>query len=189
MIILVDQIREGGLVVEESLGVEQLAPALGSGAADTGFRAMDGGRLKVFLQKVGGGVLLQGDLDARLMGPCKRCLADVSLALPVAFTLNLVPRLDAPGVEEEGEDSPNRKSTGSFDLADADEELFDGKTIDLDPILREQVLLALPMYVVCDEGCKGLCSRCGQNLNERECGCEKGRVDPRLAALKDIKLN
>ena len=81
------------------------------------------------------------------------------------------------------------ESEGSFDLQDTDEEVFDGKTIDLDPIVREQVLLALPMGVVCREDCQGLCAQCGQNLNEKKCGCEQRVIDPRLAALKDIKLN
>ena len=192
MIVQVDQIREGGLVREKALSEEQLAWMLGE--ADTGFSALSGSRFKVLLQKVGRGVLLQGEFDIRVKGLCKRCLAEVDLALPATFTLNLVPYSAAPSPDgdEEGspeQDPPHRASVGSFDLAEADEELFDGKTIDLDPIVREQVLLALPMYVVCDERCRGLCGRCGQDLNEKECGCKQGQVDPRLAALKDIKLN
>jgi uncharacterized protein len=45
------------------------------------------------------------------------------------------------------------------------------------------------MSVVCREDCQGLCAQCGQNLNEKKCGCEQRVIDPRLAALKDIKLN
>ena len=74
-----------------------------------------------------------------------------------------------------------------MDLAEQD--TFDGKVIDLDPIVREQLLLALPMSAVCTEDCKGLCTVCGQNLNEKQCGCDTRQVDPRLAALKNIKLN
>ena len=70
-----------------------------------------------------------------------------------------------------------------------DAEPFDGKTIDLDPIIREQVLLALPVSVLCREDCKGLCTVCGEDLNEKDCGCERKVVDVRLAKLKDIKLN
>ena len=55
--------------------------------------------------------------------------------------------------------------------------------------MREQVLLALPMHAACGEDCKGLCGTCGQNLNEGQCGCATSQVDPRLAALKNIKLN
>lgn len=55
--------------------------------------------------------------------------------------------------------------------------------------MREQVLLALPMSAVCREDCKGLCAQCGQNLNEKQCGCEQKVIDPRLAPLMNIKLN
>jgi len=124
--------------------------------------------------------------------PCKRCLVDVALDLPVSFTLNLVPeslvRSDEPE-DEEPEDRGQGEMAGSFGLEDADEEVFDGKTIDLDPIVREQVLLALPMNAVCREDCKGLCAQCGQNLNEKQCGCEQKVIDPRLAPLMNIKLN
>jgi uncharacterized protein len=77
----------------------------------------------------------------------------------------------------------------SFELDEVDAEAFDGKTIDLDPIVREQVLLALPVSVLCREDCKGLCSVCGQDLNESDCGhAGRAEVDVRLAKLKDIKL-
>jgi uncharacterized protein len=108
----------------------------------------------------------------------------------VDFTLNLVPKAPAKGDEAaEGEDDEGAREAGSFRLDDANQESFDGKTIDLDPILREQVLLALPMHALCREDCKGLCGMCGQNLNEATCGCEPKGMDPRLAALKNIKLN
>jgi uncharacterized protein len=74
-------------------------------------------------------------------------------------------------------------------LEDADEEWFDGKRIDLDPILREQVLLALPMSLLCAESCRGLCPVCGENLNLKDCRCERKVADPRWMALKDIKLS
>ena len=77
----------------------------------------------------------------------------------------------------------------SFELDEVDAEPFNGKTIDLDPVVREQVLLALPVSVVCRDDCKGLCSTCGQDLNEQDCGHGKVKeVDVRLAKLKDIKL-
>ena len=76
-----------------------------------------------------------------------------------------------------------------FDLAAADHEVFDGKTINLATIVREQVLLALPMSVVCKEDCRGLCPICGQDQNQSACDCERHVPDPRFAALKNIKLS
>lgn len=189
MFIFVDEIGPEGLELDAPVKVGLLEDALGRDGAETGFRAAGGAQLKASLHRVSGGVLLEGRFSAPLAAPCKRCLADVLLALPVSFTLNLIARKRAQ--EELGpiEDDERAESAGSFDLDQADQEFFDGKTIDLDPILREQVLLALPMNVVCSEDCQGLCPMCGQNLNEGKCGCEPKTVDPRFAVLKDMKLN
>jgi uncharacterized protein len=107
--------------------------------------------------------------------------------VPVDFDLTLVPADEyADGEpEKEGVRGP---VAGSFAPEQAEEETYTGKVIDLDPIVREQLLLALPSYPVCSEGCKGLCPVCGGNLNERECGCDRHVPDPRWAGLKNVKL-
>ena len=64
---------------------------------------------------------------------------------------------------------------------------YQGKLIDLDPLVEEQVLLALPAYPVCEEGCKGLCPVCGQNQNEKACGCDRHVPDPRWAGLAKFR--
>lgn len=190
MVIFVDEIGPEGLELDAPVEVGLLKEALDRESPETGFRPMGGAQLKASLRRVSGGVLLEGRLSAPLVAPCKRCLADVRLALPVAFTLNLIARTQmAPEGLGPIEDDERAKSAGSFELDEADQEFFDGKTIDLDPILREQVLLALPMNVICSEDCQGLCPMCGQNLNEGKCGCEPKTVDPRFAVLKDVKLN
>jgi uncharacterized protein len=194
MLVKIEQIRDNGLQLDEPIGLELLQEVLGGAGQDTGFRATRPSTLRASLKKLSGGVLLQGSLDAQVTAPCKRCLKDVTLEVPVAFTLNLVPEAlargeDVGGEEETAEEKAQGERAGSFELEDADEVIFDGKTIDLDPIVREQVLLALPMSAVCREDCKGLCAQCGQNLNEKQCGCEKKVIDPRLAPLMNIKLN
>jgi uncharacterized protein len=197
MLVKIEQIREEGLRLAEPVSTALLQEALdldarSAGGADTAFKALGPAQLKAFLRKVSGGVLLEGSLDVPASIPCKRCVTDVKLDIPVRFTLNLVPESLVRRDEDEAEEAVRGgegESEGSFDLQDTDEEVFDGKTIDLDPIVREQVLLALPMSVVCREDCQGLCAQCGQNLNEKKCGCEQRVIDPRLAALKDIKLN
>lgn len=193
MVVKIEQIQETGLKLDEPIALELLQEVLGGSGQDTGFRATRPSTLHASLRKVSGGVLVQGNFTAHLAAPCKRCLVDVTVDLPVSFTLNLVPesllRGDDAGDDKEAEDRESSELAGSFELEDADEEVFDGKTIDLDPIVREQVLLALPMNAVCCEDCKGLCAQCGQNLNEKQCGCETKVVDPRLAPLMNIKLN
>jgi uncharacterized protein len=188
MVVTVDQIREGGLSLDETLSESFLTHALAE-VKDTGFRPEGPALLHVKLQKTGSGVLLRGSTEVTVHTPCRRCLADVHLGVPVSFTLNLVSQAALAGDDEDRGDDEQSERGGSFELERADEELFDGKTIDLDPLVREQVLLALPMHAVCREDCKGLCGSCGQNLNEGQCGCATTQVDPRLAALKNIKLN
>ena len=57
--------------------------------------------------------------------------------------------------------------------------------LDVTEVARQHLLLALPMVPVCRPDCRGLCPRCGANLNERECGCQRDEVDPRLAPLRN----
>jgi uncharacterized protein len=190
MLVKIEEIRNEGLQVNKQMSLEQLGEAL----EGSGFRATEPLSVAADLRKVSGGVLLKGSFTTRVLTPCKRCLTDARLELPVSFTLNLIPEAlaRAEGLvddeEEGGEDRGGGETGGTFDLDDADEELFDGKVINLQPILREQVLLSLPMNAVCKEDCRGLCTQCGQNLNEKQCGCDTSFVDPRLAALKNIKV-
>jgi uncharacterized protein len=121
-------------------------------------------------------------------GSCRRCLAPVTLDVPVDFELTLVPADEYEDGPDPAQDRNQGRVAGSFEPEEAEEEAYTGKVIDLDPILREQTILALPGYPVCRETCRGLCPACGTNLNERECGCERRAPDPRWAALKDIKL-
>jgi uncharacterized protein len=69
---------------------------------------------------------------------------------------------------------------------DLEECYYSGDMIDLDEILREQIILALPMYPRCVEECRGLCPVCGVDLNKETCDCQRDEVDPRLAVLKTL---
>jgi uncharacterized protein len=188
MVVSVDQIREGGLSLDEPLSEAFLTHALVD-VKDTGFRPQSGATLHVQLRKTASGVVVQGNTEVAVQSPCRRCLGEVPIRVPVSFTLHLVA---APTLRDatsgKGEDEQAERE-GSFDLTRSDEELFDGRKIDLDPLVREQVLLALPMHALCSEDCQGLCGRCGQNLNEARCACQIESVDPRLEGLKNIKLN
>jgi uncharacterized protein len=189
MRITVEQIGEAGLDVQEPLSRTWLDGAL-SGDRSVGFSATGPANLSAHLEKFEGGVLLRAQSTPRLSTACRRCLRPVELSVPVSFSLSLVPRAslsrrladDAPAPEPE-------KAKGSFDPHDADQETFDGRAIELDPIVREQLLLALPMDALCRDDCKGLCAICGQDLNERSCGCKAELKDPRWEKLKSLKLS
>ncbi len=191
MVVKVEEIREEGLNLREPIPRALLSEAVGEGTGAP-FRAGGDAELEASLHRVSGGVLLRGRLAAPMAASCKRCLAEVPIKLPVEFTLSLVAKAAKPRESQENggrEEGQEGDLTGSFELEAADVEPFDGKRIDLDPIVREQVMLALPMDVVCREDCRGLCAGCGQNRNEAGCSCAPKAIDPRLAALKNIKIN
>ncbi|HET8668748.1 MAG TPA: DUF177 domain-containing protein, partial [Terriglobales bacterium] len=60
--------------------------------------------------------------------------------------------------------------------------------LELEDVLREQVLLSVPIKTVCRDECKGFCPHCGKNLNVETCSCKPAAADPRWDALKGIKL-
>ncbi|HET9552051.1 MAG TPA: DUF177 domain-containing protein [Anaeromyxobacteraceae bacterium] len=143
----------------------------------------------VRLEKVERRVLVKASASAELQAECGRCLTPVTADVPVEFELTLVPADEYEERDGAAEDTSHQPVAGSFAAEEAEEETYQGKIVDLDPILREQVLLALPGYPVCREECKGLCSVCGANLNERECGCDRKVPDPRWAGLAKLKLD
>ena len=195
------------LTVSEAIKPETMAEYLADAG---GFSLARATPRTVTFKRVSGRVLVRGGFVGNFSVPCKRCLSDETIEVPVDFSLRMVEEArrseedDAQAGEGAGGGTGRRKKrtkqqkkdddgeaeiAASFELDEIDAEPFDGKTIDLDPIVREQVLLALPVAVVCREDCKGLCTVCGQNLNESDCGhAGKKEVDVRLAKLKDIKL-
>ncbi|MEW5739655.1 MAG: DUF177 domain-containing protein [Myxococcota bacterium] len=206
MFVKIEEIQDPGLELKESIKPEVLTGAL---ADAPGFTLVSSRPLSASFKRVSGQVHLKGAFGAVVKAPCRRCLKDVTLDLPVEFALRMVPqsprrededdeeletargpgRGAGRGKRQKKDDDGQAPSAASFELDEIDAEPFDGKTIDLDPVIREQVLLALPATVLCREDCRGLCSTCGQDLNEQDCGhAEKKEVDVRLAKLKDIKL-
>ena len=182
----IDEIKEAGLDRSWDVTREQLDEVVRDERA--GYRAAAAAHVSARLERLARRVRLRAATRAELACPCGRCLAPVTVAVPVEFELSLVPAEEAgPSAGGEGRKRDEGPVGGTFRAEDADEERYRGKVIDLDPILREQILLSLPAYPVCRDGCKGLCSACGQNLNERDCGCERRVPDPRWAGLEKLK--
>jgi uncharacterized protein len=65
---------------------------------------------------------------------------------------------------------------------------YEGDQVDLSPLVREQIILALPTRPLCRDNCKGLCASCGINLNTQACSCTVSGGDPRLAVLRTLKV-
>jgi len=125
-------------------------------------------------------IRLRGKLETSLEVSCARCLDSVVLPVKRVFDLLYRPL---------GTDSGHAE----LSVTDAEAEIgyYRGDGLLLEDTLREQVLLDVPLKTVCREDCKGLCSRCGKNLNEGACSCADELEDPRWSALKEIrtKLN
>jgi DUF177 domain-containing protein len=182
----IDEIKDAGLDRSWDLTREQLDAAVAGDRA--GYRARGPAHVDAHLEKVERRVRVEAKAAAPLTVACGRCLSPVSVDVPVDFELTLVPADEYEEEEPRGEQDAKARPGGSFEAAEAEEETYSGKTVDLDPFVREQIVLALPGYPVCDESCKGLCSVCGANLNDRECGCDRHVPDPRWAGLKNVKL-
>ncbi|HZZ86060.1 MAG TPA: DUF177 domain-containing protein [Anaeromyxobacteraceae bacterium] len=152
-----------------------------------GYRSTGNAPVNARLERVGRRVVLKARTAPELSVPCGRCLQPVKLAVPFEFSMTLVPADEYQGQAGEESKDEEGRTAGSFEPEAVDEETYAGKVIDLDPLVREQLLLALPGYPVCREDCKGLCPKCGTNLNERDCGCDRHVPDPRWAGLEKFK--
>ena len=123
----------------------------------------------------GNQVFVNGHINARVQVECDRCLQPVELPVNTDFALDYI-----SGAEYE--------STAAAELTEADLSLsvFDGEAIDIDEIVKEQILLIVPARTLCREDCKGICPECGIDRNTGECSCVTDNTDPRWAALKNL---
>jgi len=120
-------------------------------------------------------VRLSGEILARADVDCDRCLKQVSVPIETSFDVTYVPASDY--VEQ---------TAAELQEEDLGVSVYEDETIDVDELVREQVLLAIPARALCTEDCKGLCPVCGANRNETPCECESRETDPRWAALKNL---
>ena len=181
----IDEIKDDGLDRAWDVSREQVDELVRADQA--GYRAEAAAHVRAHLDKVERRVLLRVQAAARVRAPCGRCLVPVELEVPVDFALTLVPAPEEEPAARGERDRPRTRVAGSFSPDQAEEESYAGREIDLDPFVREQIALALPGYPLCREGCLGLCPSCGQNLNEKACGCDRRVPDPRWAGLEKFR--
>ena len=158
-----DETFEPGKIDFSDAGLRQVAPLHAKGVAE-------------LLPHTGGEVRVSGEYDVTLEAECDRCLGLARFPLETRFDLFYRPMSDI-AVEEEV----------AIDEGEAELGFYEGAGMQLEDILREQVLLGLPMQRVCDEACKGICPVCGKNRNEVSCDCHVEAADDRWAALRNLK--
>lgn len=139
---------------------------------------------RLFLSRTNRSVFARGSIEGSLELPCTRCLAAATLQVDSPFQVTYLPRPGA-GDEAMDEGTPEEVELSAEDL---DFATYEGEEIDLGGLLREQLLLVLPMTHLCREDCQGLCPQCGQDRNVATCECRPPSGDDRWAALRNLKL-
>ena len=121
-------------------------------------------------------IRLKGKFEGKFQVPCARCIEPVELPLAADFDLIFRP-IGADSGAPERSITPDETEIGYYQK----------DSLLLEDVLREQVVLSLPVRTLCKPDCKGLCPRCGENRNSGACRCEAVPADPRWEALAGLK--
>ena len=134
------------------------------------YKVLENGPVSISLQNTGKGKLhLTGKGKLLLQVRCDRCLGRVDVPIEVSFD------------EEISEET-------ILHLASETDEYpyLSGYELDTDVLIGNEILINWPVKILCKEDCKGICPKCGRDLNQGDCGCDTFEPDPRMAVLKDI---
>ena len=159
-----DETFEPGQIELASENLEQVTPLHAVGSAE-------------MLKNTGGEVRVQGRYTVEFTAPCDRCLVTARHPLDAGFDLFYQPAATIARDEEI-----------EIDEGEAEIGFYEGGGLELEDILREQILLALPMQRVCSEDCKGICPVCGKNRNQSACDCTVHPGDDRWGALRKLEI-
>src|SRR5438445_7295133 len=166
MRIELDKLEELGGNFSRVYGINELS------LDDGEVRLIDPAEVHGRIIRKGKEVELSGELTAIIEIPCGRCLQPVRLPIHSEFAERFVPTVSWRAEEQ------HELHEEDLNLA-----VFDGEAIDLDEVVREEILLALPGHILCREDCKGLCSTCGIDRNASSCQCESKVIDSRWNKL------
>lgn len=158
-----DETFQPGQVDFSDADVKQLSPLHVIGMAE-------------LLANTEGEVRIQGRFTVEMGCDCDRCLAQAKFPLEAAFDLFYRPMSAIARIEEV-----------EIDEGEAEIAFYQGGGMELEDVLREQVILALPMQRICREECLGICPVCGVNRNEVRCECPPGGGEDRWKALSDLR--
>lgn len=126
------------------------------------------------LNKVATEIIITGRLKAEMELQCSRCLKDFTQGLDIPVNVVYHPVEDVAGEKHALKDE-------ELDLG-----FYQGEELDLQELLKEQILLNTQMKPLCSERCKGICPKCGKDLNTGQCSCSQKEIDPRLEVLKNF---
>lgn len=131
----------------------------------------------LFVRMSGDAARVRGNIEGEVTITCCRCAGLFPKKVEKDFSVEYWPDPHVGGSEEI-----------ELTYADLETGFYRNDELDLSAVVSEQIVLDVPMKPVCRDGCRGLCERCGADLNEGDCGCDRTTVDPRLATLAEWKL-
>jgi len=161
----ISDIPDNGLTEELELPVE-VRDGAGSDTAQVFIRVL----------RFGKKVLVEGTVRIAASLNCSRCLKAVSYPVETNFKEEYNPAVE-----------PDREEEQELTDRELDLSYYSNDELDITELIREQVMLSIPMKPLCVEDCQGICFRCGKDLNEGACGCKTEEADPRLAPLSKFK--
>jgi uncharacterized protein len=170
MRIELDKLEEDGGRFSRTYGIDELS------LDDAELRLIEPAAIRGRVRRKGHEVELRGELDGRVGATCDRCLQPVEIPVRSEFRERFVPAVSWRDEEQ------HQLQEEDLNLA-----VFDGEAIELDDLVREELLLAVPAHVLCREDCKGLCPVCGIDRNASSCQCETGETDSRWESLKELQ--
>lgn len=174
MKIAVDQITESPKELHFAEGSEDLNRVFAEEKNDD-FRFGAALDVDLVYYRSGQELFFRGSIAGAVEGRCSRCLRKYAFPLENEFTFVLTP-------------GPLPVKKGEISAEEMGMSFYSGEAIDLSPFVREQALLALPTRPLCSDHCRGLCARCGANLNEDSCFCPASEQDPRMDVFRTLKL-
>jgi uncharacterized protein len=176
LLIEIPRVPPEGLDLDEALDASALHLE-----GETEFVLRPGARLQCHVDLVDGTTLhVRGRLTGSLETDCARCLERYPLALGQELDLFYLPRAKGePQAQEEDVELDDREVVVGY---------YDADRLDLGEVMREQIVLGLPLKPLCREDCRGRCPSCGQDRNRQACACppDQEPLDPRLAPLRKL---
>ncbi len=181
MEILIEQIKEDGLAFKFEKSVETF-PVLAEMVANGEAKFSVPIRTALRALRIGDMIEIEGDIEASVYLPCSRCLQPFETPLKSNFAFTYMRRVaDEIGDCELEEIELNAEDMGIV--------YFQGEKINLKDIIQEQVVMAFPLKALCIQDCKGLCPKCGADLNKDPCDCDCRSSPGKFAILKNLKLD
>ena len=180
MEIRLEQIKEDGLTLEFEKSVETF-PVLAEMVANGECEFTAPLRTALRALRIGDLVQLDGDIETSVRLPCSRCLQPFETPLKSSFTLTYMQQ--AADVMEDTE--PQEVELSAEDMGIV---YFQGEKINLKDAIQEQVVMEFPLRPLCKLDCKGLCPKCGADLNENLCDCDHRSSPGKFDVLKNLNL-